>query len=147
MLSSLYGHLDITRFLVESKGVVPNVYFCYCVMTPHLYVWLHWRARQTWRRRTGNAAARRQRVVIAVSKLTRCVAGMAKLPSKASSSATRATLQSICPALERQSDAAAAHRAHQSQTTPPKRVFPCRRINAVASSRCFACRTSLPHTP
>jgi hypothetical protein len=39
---------------------------------------------------------------------------MAKLPSNTPSSAARATLQRICAALERQSDAAAAHRAHQS---------------------------------
>ncbi len=58
---------------------------------------------------------------------------MATLPSNTPSRWARATLQRFCAALERRSDAAAAHRAHQSQTAPPKRFFPSRRINAVAS--------------
>ncbi len=62
---------------------------------------------------------------------------MATLPSNTPSNTTRAllpsrsaraTLQSICAALERGSDAAAAHRAHQSQTAPPKRFFSSRRL-------------------
>ena len=115
MWSSECGHLDITRFLVESKADVAAKEWYY----------------------TPKARA------IAVSKLTRCVAGMAKLPSDSPSIATRATLQRICAALERRtrSDDAAAHRAHQSQTAPSKRFFPSRRINAVASSSCSACRT------
>ena len=44
---------------------------------------------------------------------------MAKLPSKSPSIGARATLQRFCAVLERRSDAAAAHRAHQSQTAPP----------------------------
>jgi hypothetical protein len=48
----------------------------------------------------------------------------AKLPSTTPSRAAKnfaagATLQRICAALERRSDAATAHRAHQSQTAPP----------------------------
>ena len=39
---------------------------------------------------------------------------MAKLPSNGPASTAGAPLQRICAALERQSDAAAAHRAHQS---------------------------------
>jgi hypothetical protein len=56
------------------------------------------------------AAAR----AVAVSKLTRCVAGMAQLPSNTPSTATGATLWRICAASGRRSDAAAraAHHAH-----------------------------------
>ena len=60
------------------------------------------------------AAAR----AVAVSKLTRCVAGMETLPSNAPSTRTRARLWRICAASGRRSDAAAraAPHAHPSQT-------------------------------
>ena len=82
-------HLDVTRFLVERKADLA--------------------ARTRWHRAH----------TVAVPKLIRCVAGMVKLPSNSPSVQARATLQRICAALERRSDVAAAHRAHQSQMAPP----------------------------